>query len=178
MLKTSTSIIIKTLILEEGSNGNMWLGTDRGLYKFTGTHLNTSSVAAFTKLNGLSSNMVTSLYFDKEERLWIGYMKGTTASWLDKSGAIHQLNLMNGADSTTVWDICEDKKGDIWFATSGSGLVRYDGVVPHSFKAYNAPDNIKDHINDFFTSICEDKDGNMWFGTASKGALKNTLPIE
>jgi ligand-binding sensor domain-containing protein len=165
-------------VIEEGSNGNMWLGTDRGLYKYTGTHLSPASSPAFTKLNGLSNNMVTSLFFDKEERLWIGYLKGKTASWLDKSGTIHQLNLMNGADSTTVWDICEDRKGDIWFATSGFGLIRFDGVIPHSYKAYNAPDNIKDQINDFFTSIGEDKDGNMWFGLASKGVLKYTLPIE
>jgi ligand-binding sensor domain-containing protein len=161
-------------VIEEGSNGNMWLGTDRGLYKFTGTHLNTSSVAAFTKLNGLSSNMVTSLYLDKEERLWIGYMKGKTASWLDKSGGIHQLDLMNGRDSTTVWDICEDKKGDIWFATSGSGLVWYDGVIPHVYKEYNTDGKVEDYVN----CITEDKDGNMWFGMASQGVLKYTLPIE
>jgi ligand-binding sensor domain-containing protein len=161
-------------VIEEGSNGNMWLGTDRGLFKYTGTHLSPSSTPAFTELNGLSGNMVTSLYFDKEERLWIGYMKGTTASWLDKSGAIHQLNLMNGADSTTVWDICEDKKGDIWFATSGSGLVRYDGVIPHTYKEYNTENKVEDYVN----CITEDKDGNMWFGLASRGVLKYTLPIE
>jgi ligand-binding sensor domain-containing protein len=118
--------------------------------------------------------MVTSLYFDKEERLWIGYMKGTTASWLDKSGGIHQLDLMNGRDSTTVWDICEDNKGDIWFATFGSGLVRYDGVIPHIYKEYNTDNKVEDYVN----CITEDQDGNMWFGLASRGVLKYTLPIE
>jgi ligand-binding sensor domain-containing protein len=161
-------------VIEEGSNGNMWLGTDRGLYKFTGTHLNTSSVAAFTKLNGLSVNAVTSLFFDSNERLWIGYMKGTTVSWLDKSGGIHQLDLMNGIDSTTVRDISEDEKGDIWFATDSTGLVRYDGVIPHIYKAYNTNNIVEDDV----TCICEDKNGDMWFGTASKGVIKYTLPIK
>jgi ligand-binding sensor domain-containing protein len=161
-------------VIEEGSNGNMWLGTDRGLYKYTGTHLSPSSTPAFTKLNGLSSNMVTSLYFDKEERLWIGYMKGTTASWLDKSGVIHQLDLMDGIDSTTVRDISEDEKGDIWFATDSTGLVRYDGVIPHIYKAYNTNNIVEDDV----TCICEDKNGDMWFGTASKGVIKYTLPIK
>jgi ligand-binding sensor domain-containing protein len=118
--------------------------------------------------------MVTSLYFDKEERLWIGYMKGTTASWLDKSGVIHQLDLMDGIDSTTVRDISEDEKGDIWFATDSTGLVRYDGVIPHIYKAYNTNNIVEDDV----TCICEDKNGDMWFGTASKGVIKYTLPIK
>ena len=160
--------------IAEDGNGNILLGTDNGLYKYSGTQLSTSSVPYLTVSDGLPSNEITSLLVDSKARLWMGFYYGKTVSCLEGS-QLHQISLMDGADSTIVWDIKEDKKGDIWFATSRNGLIRYDGVVSHSYKTYNYPGEIPENN---FASICEDKDGNMWFGTFNSGIIKYTLPLE
>jgi ligand-binding sensor domain-containing protein len=84
---------------------------------------------------------------------------------------MHQLNLMAGADSVNIRDIFEDRAGNVWFATGRNGLIKYDGVLPYSFKEFNGfPE---DKVN----CIAEDKDGNLWFGLESKGVVKYSLPI-
>jgi ligand-binding sensor domain-containing protein len=159
-------------VIEEDNSGTIWIGTDRGLYKYNGTHLTTSSAAYLTISNGLPSSDIISLCSDSKGRLWIGTYGGKTASWIDNKG-LNQLNLMNGYNSTAIWDIQEDKTGDIWFATYDGGLIRYDGVVPHAYKAYNTPS-----LDDDITCICIDQNGNIWIGTRTKGVFKYTLPLE
>jgi ligand-binding sensor domain-containing protein/serine phosphatase RsbU (regulator of sigma subunit) len=52
-----------------------------------------------------------------------------------------------------------DSKGNIWFASSGGGVSKYDGV---SFTIYSTEQGL---INNAVSSIIEDKNGNLWFGT-------------
>lgn len=52
-----------------------------------------------------------------------------------------------------------DTKGNIWFATSGNGVYRYDGK---SFTNFTSRDGL---TSDMVLSILEDKKGNFWFGT-------------
>lgn len=152
--------------IEEGKGGNIFLGTDSGIIKWDG-----SGYSYLKLINGLPSNRVTSLRYDSRQRLWIGTYGGKNAAWLDDSG-IHQLDLLAGADSLSINDIHEDRKGDIWFATAANGLIMYDGIAPYSFKEYNGlPEN---DIN----CIGEDKYGDLWFGLASKGLVKYTLPLD
>lgn len=151
--------------IEEDSKGNIWLGTDNGLIKWDG-----KSYSYITKANGLPDNMVTSLRSDSKERLWIGTYFGKTVSWIDKTG-MHQLSLLNGNIACEINDIWEDRKGDIWFATYESGLIRFNGVVSRAYKKYNGLPE------DDFISIGEDSDGNVWVGLYSKGVIKYTLPI-
>lgn len=82
----------------------------------------------------------------------------------------------SGLPSNSVYDIFQDSKGFMWFAT-GKGLCRYDG---NDFKLFTA---------DFQTSksgsgIAEDKFGRIWYANfdgflyyVEKGALK-ALPQE
>lgn len=55
----------------------------------------------------------------------------------------------------------QDKKGNLWFATTSNGVYRYDGK---SFKNFTTEDGL--NSNGIF-SILEDKKGNIWFGTSS-----------
>jgi ligand-binding sensor domain-containing protein len=170
----SGSGFIKTLIatyqtvnvIEEGENGNIFLGTDNGIIKWDG-----SSYSYLGMDDGLPDNRVTSMHFDRGKRLWIGTDAGKNVSWIDNSG-IHQVNLMTGTDSVKIRDIKEDRRGYVWFATRDNGLIWYDGVVPHSIKDFNGIPETR--IN----CIGEDKDGNLWFGLNSKGLVKYTLPID
>ena len=52
-----------------------------------------------------------------------------------------------------------DNKGNIWFATQGGGVSKYDG---ESFSNYTTAQGL---ANNSVLSIAEDKTGNLWFGT-------------
>lgn len=156
---------IRVNIIEEGPSGNIWLGTNNGLIKWNGTSFLLLSIA-----DGLPKNRISSLMSDSKKRLWIGTRGGKTVSWIDASG-MHQLSLLNGRDSCRINDILEDRRGNIWFATTADGLVRYDGIIPRTFRMNNG------FPSDTINSIEEDKDGNLWFGLASKGVIRYTLPI-
>ena len=55
----------------------------------------------------------------------------------------------------------QDKKGNLWFATTSNGVYRYDGK---SFKNFTIKDGLSSNC---IFSMLEDKKGNIWFGTAS-----------
>lgn len=155
---------------EEDNAGNVWMGTSYGLLKWNGT-----AWTNITSTEGLPAGSVTSLCIDSKGRVWIGVLGANKVYWRNNSG-IHALSLMTGSAGIEIKDICEDKNGDIWFATNGSGLIRYDGVVPHSYKSYNAFTSelfSEDNVN----CITKDKEGNMWFGFTTKGLVKYTLPL-
>jgi ligand-binding sensor domain-containing protein len=164
-VKTVSNRYSNVNTIEEGSAGNIFIGTDSGIIKWNGT-----DYSYIKRADGLPAEKVSALRFDSRNRLWIGTEGGKTAAWMDQQG-IHQLDLMAGSDNLSIKDIHEDRKGDIWFATAGNGVIRYDGIIPYSFKEYDGfPEN---NIN----CIGEDKDGNLWFGLASRGVVKYTLPI-
>ena len=152
--------------IEGDSRGNVFLGTDIGLLKWDG-----SAMTTYTTANGLPDNDVRALFYDSSDKLWIGTSVGQTVSYLDDMG-FHRVSLMNSTPGTTVEDIHEDENGDIWFATRLGGLIRYDGVISHSYKVYNG------FFENDVTCISEDADGNLWFGLYSKGLVKYTLPIK
>jgi ligand-binding sensor domain-containing protein len=54
----------------------------------------------------------------------------------------------------------QDKTGDLWFGTTGSGVYRYDGKL---FYNYTTKDGLNSNA---VWSILEDKSGNIWFGTS------------
>ncbi|HXS36054.1 MAG TPA: two-component regulator propeller domain-containing protein [Flavipsychrobacter sp.] len=53
----------------------------------------------------------------------------------------------------------EDKKGNLWFGTSGEGVYRYDGKLFIQFTIQNGLSS------NTVRSILEDKNGNIWIGT-------------
>jgi ligand-binding sensor domain-containing protein len=150
--------------IEEDSNGNIWLGTNNGLLKYDGD-------ALYPMTYNLPSSEVSVLFLDSQNRLWVGTSGGQAVAWISESGNLHQLMLRNGP-STYVKDIYEDRKGDLWFATWFDGLIKYDGIVPNSYKEYNG------FYEDYVNCIMEDNVGNLWFGLWSKGLVRYTIPLD
>ncbi|MBM3420188.1 MAG: hypothetical protein FJY11_03540 [Bacteroidetes bacterium] len=151
--------------IEEDVNRNVYVGTENGIRRWNG-----SAWSVITTSSGLPSNKVTALRSDSRNRLWVGTADGNRVAYIDQTG-VRQISLMAGITATSVSDIHEDRSGNIWFATNGKGLIRYDGVIPHSYKVYNG------FFEDVVNCIEEDADGNLWFGLNSKGLVKYTLPI-
>ena len=75
-------------------------------------------------------------------------------------------NSEDGLSQDSVFDILQDSKGFLWFATQ-DGLNRFDG---YTFTIYKH--NIRDEnslTGNFIRCIHEDKAGNLWIGTYNDG---------
>lgn len=63
-----------------------------------------------------------------------------------------------GLPSSEVYDILQDKKGYMWFATD-HGVAKYNGK---EFQTYTTADGLSDNC---VFRMCEDKKGRIWFGS-------------
>ena len=68
-------------------------------------------------------------------------------------------NKIISARFASFWDVLEDRKGNLWFASRDSGVYYYDGK---SFQHFTTSEGLADNG---VRSIYEDKAGNIWFGT-------------
>jgi ligand-binding sensor domain-containing protein len=76
-----------------------------------------------------------------------------------KSTGLSKLNRTEVSSQNNVHAGLQDKKGNLWFVTTGDGVYRYDGK---SFTNFTTSDGL--NSNSLF-SILEDKKGNIWLGT-------------
>src|SRR5690606_38327090 len=67
--------------------------------------------------------------------------------------------------SARFFSVLEDRKGNFWFGSIGSGAYYYDGkslpTGQAGFKNFTTRDGL---VNNEITSIYEDNTGNVWFG--------------
>ena len=73
-------------------------------------------------------------------------------------GAWRTLGVADGLTDPTIADIFQDREGYLWFATSGGGVLRYDG---EELIIYTTADGLGDNA---VSAIWQDADGTMWFG--------------
>ncbi|MBS1732971.1 MAG: hypothetical protein JST02_06715 [Bacteroidetes bacterium] len=145
--------------------GNLWFGTtENGLYKYDG-----KSFRQFLVADGLPSNSINDMLEDKNGKVWIGTEVGVCL-YDGKTFSKIQIPLPKKLPSNKkefyktqiVYDIMQDKRGKLWFATI-DGVYVYDG---ESF----TPLIIDEAANGFLGSndkaerILEDNAGNIWFG--------------
>ena len=160
----SSSFINK---LYQDKKGFIWIATENGLNKFDGTKF-----LVYSKNPGdstlLKSNYVRTLFEDSSGNFWIGCMNGlmkfnrdtetfTEVKIIDEKGSVQEPHIMS---------IIECKNGDIWFATSGFGLL--------SLKKGSDDCVVETELNEkllsvYLTVIYEDKLQNLWIGTEHSG---------
>ncbi len=76
-----------------------------------------------------------------------------------------QISLKDGLSQNTVYTICQDSLGFLWFGTQ-DGLNRFEGQKFRTFK--NVSDDPSTLTNDEINSIIVNKDGNIWVGANCK----------
>ncbi len=70
-------------------------------------------------------------------------------------------NLSSKIGQHRFWDVLEDRRGTIWFASADSGVYSYNGK---SIQHFTTTEGLADNR---VMSIYEDKAGIIWFGTGS-----------
>ncbi|MDQ2657923.1 MAG: hypothetical protein M3Y60_10930, partial [Bacteroidota bacterium] len=149
-LKKNQPVEVKALL--QDTKGFVWLGTDKGLFRFDGI-----SFRQYTTSDSLPDNRVTALAEDSLGRIWAGHQSGEL-SYLDK-GIIHKFASREGSAVEAVSDILFDRRGTMWFSTKGDGLYYFlNDRLYRVDEAEGLPDI-------FIYDLFEDSSGNIWAGT-------------
>ena len=143
-LPANAGELLKVRCLFVGREGNLWIGTiGRGLIC-----LRRAPLTAYGKDEGLSDSNFSSVFQDREGRIWLG---GDLLYCFDG----HRFHLVPGVGD--VLAIAQTRDGDLWFGGYG-GLYRLrSGVLSH-FNV-NAP---------AVKIIFQDREGMLWIGALTE----------
>lgn len=143
----------------EDRDGTVWMGTLKGLYRIRGGRAEPSSLPP-EALQGI----ILSLTARKEGGLWIGMSSGL---YIFQGGEILPFTPMKTAVGTTpVLAIHPDRKGALWIATDGKGVVRIQDGKAHAFTRKEG------FPADGAWFIHEDREGTLWFATYDAGIVQ------
>ena len=116
----------------QDKRGFTWIGTDDGLNRYDGYNFK-----VFKNIPGepssLSGNTITDLHEDKNGILWIATADGGISRYdyrMPTEKKFRQYKHQPGDSSSIPVNIVnaleEDAAGDLWLATSGSAILRFD----------------------------------------------------
>jgi ligand-binding sensor domain-containing protein len=100
------------------------------------------------------NSIVRTVRQDKEGNIWMASWQG-----IFKYDGKSFTNITGKASKARFFSVLEDRKGNFWFASVGSGVYYYDGK---SIQHFTTKEGL---ANNRVTVIYEDKTGNIWFGT-------------
>ncbi len=148
------------------SKRRVWVGTDKdGLYQ-----LSEDKQLVRHHLANVPSTILA-LSEDHQGRVWLGsYQEG--CGWMDEGGNYHPQSFPQESH-VSVFDVCSDSKGNIWFATMGNGLIRIasDGAIT-SFTMKKGADTdrkINSIPNDYISKMTITEDGKKVFLATTVG---------
>jgi hypothetical protein len=78
----------------------------------------------YTTTDGLPNNAVRSLFLESSDILWIGTENGVSKM---ENGSFSNLDESDGLGHNSCWDISQDRNGNMWFASYGGGVSKFDG---------------------------------------------------
>jgi len=131
-----------SFILED-FEGNLWFSTGNGIVKFGGEK--------FQAL-GIDSLIDPMMREDKNFTIWFG----TETGIFKKTN--NSLRIEGPLRNGNIKSILEDNKGNVWFATSNVGVIRYD-LEKETFDSANKL------MEQNILCMVEDNRNNIWFGT-------------
>jgi len=155
----------------QDKRGFIWIGTDDGLNRYDGNNFvvfkNTPGQAS-----GISGNTITDLHEDKDEVLWIATSDGGITKYDRRLQHAYQFrqfkhhpNDQNSIPVNIINALQQDHEGNLWLATSGAGVLRFDKKK----ERFEKPAGIGPWtIND----ICVDKNGILWGGREGGSIIK------
>lgn len=140
------------------SNGNIWFGTGRGLYRIIEKN-NSFDYVHYVGVN----NSITCIKEDARHNIWIGTYGDGIYVYNWKSFRRIDLNLELYLQ--TVLDIYFDNHSNAWLATLNSGVFQYNMQSKTFSQLTEAQGLSVNHVR----SIIQDNSGNYWFGTSGGG---------
>jgi two-component system, sensor histidine kinase ChiS len=148
--------------IREDSRGNLW-------FSYEGLGLSMYNEVAFISFNGdegIGSDFIGSLLFDRNGDLWYGTNSGGILKFNGKSFT-HFFPNDSYLCNDSYFSIETDRHDNIWFGSWTKGLIMFDGKLFSHITENEGFSNYKD-----IRSVLEDHYGNIWFGTLGTGVCK------
>lgn len=167
--------------MAEDKSGRLWIGTENGLNRFVPkndpqNNLGRSYFVQYYKndsKSSLNNNNIRSLFLDSSGRFWVGVNEGGLHYYDHENDSFVRLEEVTRDGSTSVINILEDDKKNLWVATWGGGLKKVQviesdendviGLRLNTFR--HDPQDPSSISNNFIWSLEQDKSGNLWIGT-------------
>lgn len=148
---------IDAVVIQQDKEGKIWIGTNSNglfLYDF-------NTITSFSESNGFLSNVVRSIFMDRDSVMWV----------LTSKGVVKQLNnkFEKVVDKKQVFlkgvlSMTQSADGAFWFGTQGSGLVKlYKGEYTY----FNSSNGVLDN---YIFSLAT-KGDSVLLGTMTEGML-------
>jgi ligand-binding sensor domain-containing protein/signal transduction histidine kinase len=146
--------------IEETRDGDLWVGTERGL-----TQVRNGALSTWTIKQGLSQNSIRALFEDHEGNLWIG----TDGGGLNrlKRNPLRIFGAQQGFQGGAVMSLAEGSAGAIWAGLNGGGL-RYG---PADSEGRFSESGILP-ANAVVWPLLAARDGGLWIGTFGDGLFR------
>lgn len=182
------------LSILQDKEGFMWFGTANGLNKFDGYNFKVYINDPYNSAS-ISDNEISAIYEDAEGYIWIGTIKGILNKFNRENESFERYYLQYDKDfisnlkesyisypvsfvrndDNSITSISEDKNGNLWIGTWGSGLFRFNKETGYSEHLYNEPNNPGSLSYNRVTKILTDKYDVLWVGTYGGGLNKITI---
>lgn len=120
---------------------------------------------------GISEGSVYALHRDRQGRIWLG--DGWNIFRSTDGG--HIFEKMEQFGYAYMRDILEDRDGNIWVATMGNGVFRYNPRTNETVNYKHLPNDSTSIGTNEVTGISEDSKGFLWFST-DRGGLSRFNP--
>ena len=133
-------------------NGTIWIGTPTGVNRFDKTRF-----TIFNQSSGFQVPYIRVLYIDSHGTLYAGTRDGL---YYFDSRSQRFLPRFNSFDHD-ITAIQEDKHGNLWIASAGSGLFR-TSKNSGQYTTFTGGNSLP---SDYITGITPDKEGNLWFSS-------------
>jgi len=121
----------RVTVLARGAGGTLWVGTRYGLNRFDPAHGTVERIVPdAASPGGLSAGFITTVYTDRQQRLWVGTYGGGIDVVDDPAAAprFHHIASAQGLADDNVNAILEDGSGHLW-ASTDNGLAMIDAAT-------------------------------------------------
>ena len=164
-------------ILYEDSRGNLWAGTESGLYQFIEKDMRFEKVP---EAAGENENLsVRAIAEDKAGNLLLGTESSGlivyNAQFRTRQWHTHQPTRANSISSNLVRALLVTKKGDIWTGSINGGLDHFDPVKAAFHNYQYQPEDPGSLSQRTVSALLEDRQGNIWIGT-HRGGVNLFMP--
>jgi ligand-binding sensor domain-containing protein/serine phosphatase RsbU (regulator of sigma subunit) len=151
-----SSNFVRTIVEEK--DGNILIGTNNGLNRIVGNKIEEHFVGP--EGNQISFSGST---YDRDGIIWFSAGAGAY-----KYDGVNYKRFFerNGLGTTSLFSICCDREGNMWFGTAGNGVSK---LSKETFFNFNRNDSLpKEYVN----SIFSDSRNNMWISLQEAGVVK------
>ncbi len=165
---------------QEDQSGNIWASSEKGLFKIDETEKNNEQLIYFAPdpddPNSISANLLSELYVDKNNVLWIGAENNGMFQFNRNEKKFNRV--LSGGSNVTDLDkisinaIFQDNTGNMWFGTYGHGIL-LASENSHAISLFEEITSGEKSYSDLLVNcFLEDSKGRIWIGTDGNGIFQ------